>query len=68
MRAPAPLRGGPAPMMGALGLGLLLPPLFAGLSLPGQRALLTTLITIVLWTTRWLDSGATALLESPSSR
>ena len=35
---------------------------FGRLSLSGQRALLVTLITIVLWTTRWLDSGATALL------
>src|SRR6188508_1149006 len=52
----------PALVMGALGLTLLVPPLFHGLSLSGQRALLVTLITIVLWTTRWLDSGATALL------
>jgi hypothetical protein len=53
LRSPAPLRGVPALILGALGVGLLLPPLFAGLSLPGQRALLTTLITIVLWTTRY---------------
>jgi anion transporter len=62
MRPPAPLRAVPALILGALGVGLLLPPLFAGLSLPAQRALLTALITIILWTTRWLDSGATALL------
>jgi sodium-dependent dicarboxylate transporter 2/3/5 len=48
--------------LGPLVLGLLLPPLFAGLPLRGQRALLVTLLTIVLWTTRVLDSGATALL------
>jgi anion transporter len=52
----------PVLVMAALGLTLVLPPLFHGLSLSGQRALLVTLITIVLWTTRWLDSGATALL------
>ena len=61
-RSPARQPRLPALVMGALGLALLLPPLFHGLSLPGQRALLVTLITIVLWTTRWLDSGATALL------
>ena len=48
--------------MGVLGLALLAPPLFAGLSHPGQRALIVTLITIVLWTTRWIDAGATSLL------
>src|SRR5262249_30216015 len=41
---------------------LLLPPLFDGLPLRGQRALVVTLITVVLWTTRGLDSGVTALL------
>src|SRR5687768_8734697 len=61
-RSPARPPRLPALVMGALGLTLLLPPLFHGLSLSGQRALLVTLITIVLWTTRWLDSGATALL------
>ncbi len=49
-------------VVGALGVGLLVPPVFTGLSLSGQRALLATLITIVLWTTRWLAPGATALL------
>ncbi len=43
-------------------LTLLLPPLFDGLPLRGQRALVVTLITVVLWTTRELDSGVTALL------
>jgi solute carrier family 13 (sodium-dependent dicarboxylate transporter), member 2/3/5 len=51
-----------AAVVGVLGLALLSPPLFAGLSLPGQRALIVTLITIVLWTTRWIDAGATSLL------
>jgi sodium-dependent dicarboxylate transporter 2/3/5 len=41
---------------------LLLPPLFDGLPLRGQRALAVTLIAIVLWTRRGLDSGVTALL------
>jgi solute carrier family 13 (sodium-dependent dicarboxylate transporter), member 2/3/5 len=49
-------------LVGALVLSLSLPPLFVGLPAPGQRALLVLLITIVLWTTRLLDSGATALL------
>ena len=49
-------------VVGALVVALFLPPLFAGLPVNGQRALAVTLITIVLWTTRGLDSGATALL------
>jgi sodium-dependent dicarboxylate transporter 2/3/5 len=49
-------------VVGALALSLLLPPLFDGLPLRGQRALAITLITILLWTTRRLDSGVTALL------
>jgi anion transporter len=51
-----------AAVLPALGLCLLLPALFAGLPLAGQRALVVALVTIVLWTTRALDSGATALL------
>jgi anion transporter len=51
----------------AVGLGsvsacLFLPPLFPALPLPGQRALLVTLITIGLWTGEVLAPGATALL------
>jgi anion transporter len=53
---------GPAVLVGALAVGLLLPPLFTGLALPAQRALIVTLITIVLWTTPSIDAGATALL------
>jgi sodium-dependent dicarboxylate transporter 2/3/5 len=49
-------------IVGLLGLSLLLPPIFPGLPLQGQRALGVSLITIVLWTSRGLDSGATALL------
>jgi anion transporter len=48
--------------VGALGLGLFLPALFAGLPAAGQRALLVTALTIVLWTGRGLDPGVTALL------
>jgi anion transporter len=57
-----PLAHLPALGAGALALCLLLPPLFTGLTGAGQRALLVALITIVLWTTRWLDSGSTSLL------
>ena len=39
--------------LGGLVLGLALPPLFDGLSRAGQRALLVTLIIIVLWTTEF---------------
>jgi solute carrier family 13 (sodium-dependent dicarboxylate transporter), member 2/3/5 len=56
-------RGLVALILGVLVLSLVLPPLFPGLPLRGQRALGVTLITIVLWTARGgLDSGATALL------
>jgi sodium-dependent dicarboxylate transporter 2/3/5 len=48
--------------LGALGLALFLPPLTEGLPLAGQRALLVTLITIVLWTSEVLEPGVTALL------
>ncbi len=58
----APLRGVPAVLLAALALGLFLPPLLGGLALQAQRALIVTLITIVLWTTRSIDAGATSLL------
>jgi anion transporter len=51
-----------APIVGVLLLSFFLPSLFAGLPARGQRALAVTLITIVLWTTRGMDSGVTALL------
>jgi len=49
--------------LGALGLALGLPPLADGLPAAGQRALVVTLITIVLWTTETLEPGVTALLS-----
>src|SRR5882672_11715267 len=49
--------------IGLLVAGLFLPPLFDGLPLDGQRALLVTLITVVLWTTESLEPGVTALLS-----
>jgi anion transporter len=49
--------------LGALGLGLFLPPLAEGLPPAGQRALVVTLITIVLWTSEILEPGVTALLS-----
>jgi hypothetical protein len=47
----------------ALAVTLWLPPLSPGLSAAGQRALVVTLITIVLWTTESLEPGVTALLS-----
>jgi anion transporter len=47
----------------ALVLALMLPPLTDGLPLAGQRALLVTVIAIVLWTTEALEPGVTALLS-----
>ena len=49
-------------VVGALLVSLVLPPLLPGLPIRGQRALLVTFITIVLWTTRGLEAGAAALL------
>jgi anion transporter len=46
----------------ALLAALALPPLFAGLDGRGQRAILVTLLIVVLWTTAALDAGATAFL------
>ena len=48
--------------LGVLVLALALPPLSDGLPRAGQRALLVTLIVIVLWTTEALEPGVTALL------
>jgi sodium-dependent dicarboxylate transporter 2/3/5 len=53
----------PSPLIALAGaLSLLLPPLFDDLPLRGQRALLVTLVTVLCWTTRGLDSGVVALL------
>jgi sodium-dependent dicarboxylate transporter 2/3/5 len=51
-----------AATLGILALALFVPPMFDGLSGAGQRALLVTLMTIVLWTTEVLEPGVTALL------
>ncbi len=50
-------------VLGALVAALFLPPLVDGLPLAGQRALVVTLITIVLWTTESLEAGVTAVLS-----
>jgi anion transporter len=51
-------------VLGAFALALVfLPQLFAGLPLPGQRALIVTFITIVLWASELLEPGVTALLS-----
>src|SRR5215475_5578753 len=50
-------------VLGPLAATLWLPPLSPGLSVAGQRALVVTLITIVLWTTESLEPGVTALLS-----
>jgi anion transporter len=41
---------------------LALPPLFDGLSARGQRAIVVTVITVVLWTSAALDAGATSIV------
>ena len=51
-----------AATLGILALALFVPPMFDGLSGAGQRALLVTLMIIVLWTTEALEPGVTALL------
>ena len=49
-------------VVAALLSALLLPALFDGLSMRGQRAILVTLTTVVLWTRSTLDAGTTAML------
>jgi anion transporter len=49
--------------LAALGLALWLPPLADGLPRAGQRALVVTLVTIVLWTSEVLEPGVAALLS-----
>jgi anion transporter len=62
-------RDAPAPtlalavVLGTLGLALFLPPLAEGLPPAGQRALVVTLLTIVLWTSEILEPGVTSLLS-----
>jgi anion transporter len=48
--------------LAALALSLFLPPLFADLSLHGQRSLIVTVTVVVLWTSAALESGTTAVL------
>jgi anion transporter len=61
MPAPARRRLGLAASLAALLLCLLLPPLFDGLSARGQRAIVVTVITVVLWTSAALETGTTSL-------
>src|SRR5439155_1101384 len=49
--------------LAGLAAGLFLPPLLAGLPLAGQRALIVTLITILLWTGELLEPDVAALGE-----
>ncbi len=48
--------------LAALVAALFLPPVLTGLSLAGQRALIVTVITIVLWTGEILEPGVAALI------
>jgi anion transporter len=49
------------PLVGLV-VALFLPPVLAGLPLAGQRALIVTLITILLWTGEILEPGVAALV------
>ncbi len=49
--------------LAGLGAALFMPPLLPGLPLAGQRALIVTLITILLWTGELLAPGVAALLS-----
>ena len=48
--------------LAGLAAGLFLPPVLTGLPIAGQRALIVTLITILLWTGEILEPGVAALL------
>jgi len=48
--------------LAALLVCLALPPLFDGLSVRGQRAIVATVITVVLWTSAALDAGTTSIV------
>jgi anion transporter len=61
MPAVARRRLGVLVVVAALLLALLVPPLFDGLSSRGQRAILVTLTTVVLWTGSPLEAGTTAV-------
>ena len=62
-RTPKPPRR-PGLLIGlaVLVLCLTLPALFDGLSAQGQRALVVTIITVVLWTSNAVESGTTSLV------
>jgi anion transporter len=62
MSAATPRRPGPLLGLAALLLCLALPPLFEGLSAAGQRAIVVTVITVVLWTSGALEAGTTAVV------
>src|SRR5438093_6078472 len=49
--------------LAGLTAGLFLPPVLVALPLAGQRALIVTLITILLWTGELLEPGVAALLS-----
>src|ERR1051326_392832 len=62
---PAPRRRrqlGFAVALGALVACLALPPAFADLTARGQRAIVVTVVVVLVWTTAALESGTTALL------
>jgi anion transporter len=48
--------------LAGLAAGLFLPPVLTGLPIAGQRALIVTLITILLWTGEILEPGVAALV------
>jgi anion transporter len=58
---PTGRRLGLALALAALLLCLTVPALFTGLSARGQRAILVTVITVVLWTSNALESGTTSM-------
>ncbi|HYE93160.1 MAG TPA: anion permease, partial [Terriglobales bacterium] len=55
-------RLGSALALAVVAAALLLPPLFPELSLRGQRAIVVTLLTVMLWTSALLDAGTTAIV------
>ena len=59
---PAPPRIALAAGLVLLGLALALPAVFDGLTVRGQRAIVVTLVIVVLWTSAALDAGVTAFL------
>jgi anion transporter len=62
MPADVPRRPGLLGGLAVLLLCLTLPPLFDGLAAPGQRAIVVTAITVVLWTSNAVESGTTSIV------